>query len=185
MVLCALIKLYKRVGNKKTVHLRSIELLQSCCLTPERARELRLPTQLVDKRTRGYLQYSSIRFFTLIQKIESIYSHNLKYENVASYGGQIVPLTEAVVLQSKSVLESLRQCLPNVSELEASDFGSYSGVTRSLLPLLLLKFRKMRAKDFAKVLNQKEAKPEQEALRRKLKSKKLSGKEKAAKREKV
>lgn len=131
-----------------------IEFALRHSITPAVAKELNLPTELVDQRKRNSMFRASREYFDFICKVESIYFANLNLSNMIAFAdGSLVDSIHQAILKDESVLSAFGVLCAGMSQI------SEKKEEKNLLCFVMLRFVRSRGRCFLKTMRAEQGKP--------------------------
>lgn len=118
-------------------------------ITPEQAKELDMPYELVASRTRGSLLYSSPAMYDVVLELEHSFYSVLTMTNLIAFGGSLVSAALDLVLESHALLLALEVCMFQLDKAADEQNRSYPN-RRPILELIVNKYFRMRGRDMVK-----------------------------------
>jgi hypothetical protein len=118
-------------------------------ITPEQAKELNMPYELVASRTRGLLLYSSPDMYNVVLELEHSFMSLLTMSNLIAFGGSLVSAALDSILESGTLSLALEVCMLQLNEAAKNQSRPYPN-RRPILELIVNKYFRMRGRDMVK-----------------------------------
>lgn len=130
-----------------------IEFVKKNFIAADIARDLELPTDLVDRRNRRSLMYACPRFFNFVKIVEATFCTNLSLEALALHGGTIVGDLFQRLKETEHIRVLFDECLVGTGCERATDQDEVTQAWDDMFEYTLRYYLRMRGKDFTKTVN--------------------------------